>query len=544
VSGALPPEGLGVRRRAGEVALVAAIVAVAAWLRVVHLGTPSVWWDELVEIRTAQQPLAKTLHLVRAGIGFGSGNAGAMPVDYALLHGYLRHVPPPRPERLEAYFRAPACAASIVTVLALYALGRALFGRATAALAALLLATSMPAILYAAEARSYSLLALMTVVDVAAFAYAVRRPERASRWIVWALASVLYFLTGIFGLLVVGVQYAVLAVLLLGRRRRAGILAIVASAVVLGAVVATYLGTTVVGATYPRNAVVDPLVVSWASLRFLAAESTVLLAAFLVTAVFALRAGKRRGTATVAWAIVLAFFTLPAIGLVIRLSHYYFHGRHVMLLLPLFHLVLAAGVLEVLRGVDPLRRFVSSSAARRDLEAVAAGALVLVLVAPRLRTFVADPHAEFMLSKTLRDLAPVTRAVAARVATLPPGERYLLLAERNSTANAILATYLRWYRLTDRVTLRSPGVPLDQIEPVLRTHDGDPSALALRGAEGLYFGFRILLGLEQPIGAVPSRVSQLGIVGYATPQAGADVQRFWNVTLREPAATVQSPPRS
>jgi hypothetical protein len=143
-----------VSRRLGEVAVVAAIVAVAAWLRVVHLGTPSLWWDELVEIRTADRPLAQTLHLVREGIGFGKGNAGAMPADYVLLHGYLRAVPAPRPEGLEAYFRAPACAASIVTVLALYVLGRALFGRATGALAAWLLATSMPAIDYAAEART------------------------------------------------------------------------------------------------------------------------------------------------------------------------------------------------------------------------------------------------------------------------------------------------------------------------------------------------------------------------------------------------------
>ena len=44
------------------------------------------------------------------------------------------------------------------------------------------------------------------------------------------------------------------------------------------------------------------------------------------------------------------------------------------------------------------------------------------------------------------------------MAHLAPGERYLLLAERDSTANAVLSAYLGWYGLTDRVTLRSPGV--------------------------------------------------------------------------------------
>ena len=483
--------------------------------------------------------LAETLHLVRA-IGFGTGNAGAMPAGYVLLHAYLHAIPPPPPERLESYFRTPACAASIATVLALYALGRSLFGRATGALAALLLATSLPAILYAAEARSYSLLALMTVVEVAAFAYVARAPERATLGRV-AVASVLYFLTGVFGLLVVGVQYAVLGVLLLARRRRAGIVTIAASAAAVGAVVAAYLGTTAVGATYPRNAVVEPLAMSWSSLEFLAADATALVGAFWIAAPFALRAGMRRGHGAAVWAIVLAFATLPAIGLAIRWSHYYFHGRHVVFLLPLFHLIVAAGFLDLARLVDPLRRVVPRPATRRWLEATVAAALVLALVVPPLRAYVADPNADFARTKTLRDLAPVTRAVAARVATLPPGERYLLVAERNSTANAVLSAYLGWYGLTDRVALRAPGVPLDQAEPLLRARGGDPSVLALRNAQGLYFGFRILLGLEQPIGEVPPRISQLGIVGTATPQTGADVRRFWNVTLREPAAIAPSP---
>jgi hypothetical protein len=270
----------------------------------------------------------------------------------------------------------------------------------------------------------------------------------------------------------------------------------------------------------------------------------VLTVAFLIAAPLALRAGARRNRAAAAWAVVLAFATLPVVGLVIRWSHYYFHGRHVMFLLPLFHLVLAAGVLELLRLADPLRRIVPVPATRRMLEATAAGALALALVAPRLQAFVADPHADFTRTKTLRDLKPLTQVIAAHVAALPPGEPYLLVAERDSVANAVLSAYLRWYGLADRVTFRSPGVPLDRVEPLLRARGGDPSVLALRPAQGLYFGFRILLGVEHPIGEVPPRASHFGIVGYATPQHGPDVRRFWNVTLREPAATTPLPPRS
>jgi hypothetical protein len=531
--------------RRGAVALVAAIVALGAWLRVVHVGTPSLWWDELIEIRTAERPLADTLRLVRNGIGFGTGNAGAMPVDYVLLNAYLHATARPAPERLEAYFRAPACAASIAAIVALFVAGRLAFDATTGVLAALLLATSLPAILYAAEARSYSLLALMTALSTAAFAGVVRAPHRRGRWVLWVVTNALYFLTGVFALLVIGAQYGTLAVAWLrGRTARPGLVALVTSALVLAGVVVAYLARTNVGATYPRNAVVEPLGVAWASLRFFAADSDVLLAAFLVVVPFALAAGARRGTGAVAWALVLAIAALPTIGVVIRWKHYYFHGRHVIFLLPLFHLVVAAGVLELLCRLDPLRRLVVKRSVRRRLEALGAAVLALAIVGPRLRAFVAAPHAEFTLTKTLRDIGPLTRAVAARVATLEPGARYFLVAERDSTANAVLSVYLAWYGLTDRVTLRAANVPLNRVEPILRAHGGDPSALPLRPAHGLFFGFRILLGIEQPIGDVPARVSQLGIVGYTQPQTGRDVRRFVNVTLREPAAIAPSPPRS
>ena len=103
-------------RRLLEAAVVLVVVGTATWLRVVHLDGPSLWWDELVELRTAQQPLATLLRIVRFGIAPGGGTAGAMPADYVLLHGFLAVVPWPAPERLEAYCRAPACAASIAAV--------------------------------------------------------------------------------------------------------------------------------------------------------------------------------------------------------------------------------------------------------------------------------------------------------------------------------------------------------------------------------------------------------------------------------------------
>lgn len=530
-------------RRAGEVALLVAIVGVASWLRVAHLGTTSIWWDELIEIATADRPLADTLRIVRDGVGPGSGNGGAMPADYVVLHAYLSAVPRPAPRHLEAYFRAPACAASIAAVVALYVLARALFGRATGALAALLLATSLPAILYAAEARPYSLMMLVTVLDLAAFVAVVRAPGRRLAWLGYVTAGVLYVATGVFALFVVGAQYLVLIGLGLGRRGARPTLAIVVgSGVVVALVVGGYLTATPFTLTYPRHGVVAPLAVTWESLRYFAVDSSPLLVAFAIAIPCFVRASIRRGIGPVTVAVLLSFASVPAIALAIRWKHYYFHVRHVVFLLPLFHLVVAAGVLELLRMLDPFCRLATSPATRRLLEATAA-ACVLAITVPTLRAFLVAPQPSFARTKTLHDLAPVASAVATSVARLPPGERYLLLAERDSPTNVVLAAYLEWYGVADRVTFRAPGVPLEFVEPFLRRDDGNPSALALRPASAIYYALRALLGQGAPMGQVPARVTAFGIVGYKAAQAGPDVRRFWNVTLREPRALSPSPPR-
>jgi hypothetical protein len=52
-----------------EVATAAAIVGVGALLRWWHLGTPSLWWDELVHVATArQETLAAVFEAARLGV--------------------------------------------------------------------------------------------------------------------------------------------------------------------------------------------------------------------------------------------------------------------------------------------------------------------------------------------------------------------------------------------------------------------------------------------------------------------------------------------
>jgi hypothetical protein len=164
------------REHLTDALVLLAVTLVAFAVRAFHFGEPSLWWDELIEVITASRALPDVLREVRLGIPPGFGNTGAMPLDYVLLHFHLALVPMPAPEHLEAYLRFPALVWSVAAVAVVYACCRSVFDRTVALVASLWLAFSVAHVLYAAEARFYSLMTLMTVLQLWAFA-AGRRPS-------------------------------------------------------------------------------------------------------------------------------------------------------------------------------------------------------------------------------------------------------------------------------------------------------------------------------------------------------------------------------
>ena len=116
-----------------EWTLVAALIVAGAWLRQVNVAAPSLWWDELVEIRTADRPsVAEVWRAVRDGVAPGTGNAGAAPLDYLALHAWYRVAPAATPETLEWHHRVPALVFSIAALPLAWGLGRVVAGRVAA----------------------------------------------------------------------------------------------------------------------------------------------------------------------------------------------------------------------------------------------------------------------------------------------------------------------------------------------------------------------------------------------------------------------------
>jgi len=502
-----------------ELVLVAMLVAGGTWLRLHHLGTPSLWWDELVQIRTADRTSAGAVwHEVRDGVAPGTGNAAAVPLDYLTLHAWLRATPRPEPGGMERYYRTPSALFSCAALPAMWMLARAVGGPLAGIAALGLLATSLPLVLYAAEARFYSLYVLMTIASLGVFVRVTRAPDRAGPWVLFALANVAYMLSGFYGLFPIAAEYLVLVALLASRwRRREGampLIGLIASGIVLAAVLLGYLAPSAITSVYPRGAPswLHPLGAFTDTLRFFASGNLVLEVAFALAVPAAFALGYRPGTAPLLGTIVLSIGAIPIIVAIAHWKHYYYHPRHALFLLPMVHLATAlalGGALARLR------------AAREGLLMVAAAVLVVGVSAPTLRAYVDAPIPFFQPTKTYRDFAGLTRAIAARVATFDAQQPYLLLVERNRPghlANPVLAFYLDAYGLGERVALRGFGDPPATLARVARAcADGCSGFVGPWLAESLALEdpfdqlpiVRRLLGLR----ALPWRAGHLGGVG-------------------------------
>lgn len=543
------------------------MIVLGCALRALHLGTFSLWWDEIVHVWTSQGgSLADVVREVKQGIPPGAGNAGAVPLDYVLLHLFLRVAPRPAPEWLEVYYRLPACLYSCLALPVLYTLGRRFLDRHVALLATLLLALSTPAILYAAEARFYSLFILMVLVNLHAFARLVTAPGRVGAWAWYALVNVAFFLSGLYSLLVVALQYAVLGVVVLAPLvRRSGaeaasgdrtttvraIGALLASGFVLAACVAGYFSGTSLTHKYGRNParIPDTLQLTWSTYRSFASDNVVLLGCLLLLPLPLLYAWRRgRATLAVVASLELQLLAIPVIVEMARWKHYYFHPRHALFVLPAIQILVALSLLTIVRGVDPLRWLRLDARRRAAWNTAIACLLVLATQLPTVRAFATQPERFFARSKKTYDLRGITQSVRAAVEGYGPRDKYLLVTQRNVMANVTLAQYLRWYGLEDRVVLRGTREPPKTLQRSLdfcaRGCLGQRGPVVDRELEltapfGLPPDFQRLLGLMEPIGRWPGVVRRIGIVAYSPlpapgPEGGYASSRLRGVQLVEP----------
>jgi hypothetical protein len=496
-----------------ECLVVVALIAAGVWLRWTHLATPSLWYDELVHIRTAEKPtVAAVWRAARDGAVPGSGNAGAVPLDYVALHAWTRIAPAPTPDTLERHYRMPAFLFAVAALPLAWALARSVAGPVGGAIALALLATSLPHVLYAAEARFYSLYVLAALVNLAAFAALVRKPS-ATRAIAFTVVNVGYVLSALYAVFPIAVEHLVLGTLAFRARKLPWVLAIGASGIAAAAVALAWIAPSL-AIVYTRGAATllasGPALVD--TLRFFAGGSSALAVVFgLALAAVAFVGPRDPVSRALAAVILLSPCALPAMVAIAQWKHYYYHPRHALFLLPMVHL--ATGLV----GARLLTAMISASAA-----AMLAGVgLVLSLSASTVGAYVARPLEFFDRTKTHRDFRGLARALATRTATQRSTERLLVLVEKRrpgQLANPTLAFYLHQHGAIDRVLLLGIGDPLPVLERL-------PAACATLCRGPVDIELALMLGLREPFNQprAVSRFLDLRIPTLGPELAGAVV---------------------
>jgi uncharacterized membrane protein len=171
-----------------EPVLVAVLAVAAFTIRAWDLEAQSLWFDETYSVFLARLPVADAWAALLA-------DGVHPPLYYALLRGVIGL------GQSEAAVRTLSVLAGTLSVVLVYAIGRAWIGRTAAALAGLLLCVSPLQVWYSRDARMYALLMLLSLAAIGTYALLLRRPTSA-RSTLFVLAHGLAYLTHYFALMV------------------------------------------------------------------------------------------------------------------------------------------------------------------------------------------------------------------------------------------------------------------------------------------------------------------------------------------------------
>jgi uncharacterized membrane protein len=172
-----------------------ALVALALALRVYRLDARSLWLDEILSSQPA--------HLTGPGdvVAWSKAAINQMPLFYMFIWFLGRW------SDGAVMLRLPALIAGTLLVPAVFLAGRSIFGTLTGLVAALLAAVMPFAVWYSQEARSYTLLMLLTTLQMY-FAFAAVKRGHWTSWVGLAVFTILNLYThyvAIFATVAMGV---------------------------------------------------------------------------------------------------------------------------------------------------------------------------------------------------------------------------------------------------------------------------------------------------------------------------------------------------
>jgi mannosyltransferase len=184
-------------------------------LNLYRLGVPSIWFDEAFSVELARQPFPLLWSII-------FGPEPNMELYYLFLHGWLALTSLSGLHPTEFVVRLPSAIFAALGTVSVLALGRRFIGTLAGGTAAALYALNYLQLVYAQQARSYSLQLLLICISWYALLMAIVHSSRARRWwICYVVAIVLAVYTHLFSMLILLAQLIMVAgVLLLPNQRR------------------------------------------------------------------------------------------------------------------------------------------------------------------------------------------------------------------------------------------------------------------------------------------------------------------------------------
>ena len=185
------------RRRAGELAGLAAITLLGAVLRV--YPSRSVWLDEAISVAQARLPFGRMFHQLMTDDLHPPLWGALLWLDVRLLGDGPMAI------------RVPSIVAGTACVPLLYLLGRELYDRRAGLVAALIMAVTPLAVWYSGEARMYALYLFWSILALLGQARVLRRGGRGG-WVLFVVGSAGMFYTHYFAVLQLCAQHLIFAV--------------------------------------------------------------------------------------------------------------------------------------------------------------------------------------------------------------------------------------------------------------------------------------------------------------------------------------------
>lgn len=177
------------------VSILLLLIVIAGLILRLHLLTRrDLWDDEAASVIFAQLPWSsflKTMWNYEANMSF----------YYLLLRGWLHF------GHSEGMIRSLSVLFGVALLPATYILGKRLFGEKQGIISAALSAVNLFQIRYSQEARSYSLVMLLSVISMLCFLNAVETPQKKRHWFAYAVVSAIGVYTHFFFYLVIMAQW-------------------------------------------------------------------------------------------------------------------------------------------------------------------------------------------------------------------------------------------------------------------------------------------------------------------------------------------------